>query len=1432
MFAQQSKPTEKKTNEIKTQESFKSKAIQRRDDKTKLPESLELGTESLNGQSLNDTQVQLNSPESAVVQPGFLFNGSFSLNSPLTKSLDLATNEQQNSFPINTAPKTAPKNEEPLNTVSPDTASSTTVSPNTETDDSSKLLPAENTGAIVTVQLNKDAVTQEIPKTEQASGNQLNLNIDSSLDDKADDLTGVPSSAKLKQAETGKPKTDADTTPNASATALTSTSSDAFVHALTDSSPTEFIVGASQADTIVNNLHQQEAKSTQRALPKLPAPTGLPRSNAKGTKTTQQAVPKTQSQADIKVTGEAKSKLPPVTHKAGESRLRLPPTPKPNVNETQSSGVDALNVRATIASLPTSNASINTDLGSAPQLQLDGQADPVHNQRNQQQAMQDVKRNKLEANAQTQADFGEHAIYPDVKQETLSSKTKFSQPLTPNNAGITVPEGISPEVLQAFDTQAKTQLNQQMTGEVAKVEEAKNTRDADINIELDNTDTAIHSETERVKARQQQEQNKAQANVSKFRQDWQAENTQVAKQYKADAASAREKADAEISSEVNATDQKVARTFEEADKRVKTEETKAERKAQKVKAEAENKDEGFWSRLTSAVSSFFDKIKAGLNAIFDGLRTIVKGIIEVAKKAANAIIDLARKAVVGLIKAFGEALKALINVALAAFPNIAKKFNRLIDQAVAKASQAVNLLAEGLKKAVSVLLDVLGKVVDTILAVYQAVYNAILDVVAFIAVGMVKVLQFLSNLVVGAALAPTQVLGELAKEAIGGNPAEPLPNFEVPQGQEKNWAVAMGLEKTSTEAIGDTSEFPSESQAVSAGVIPEQLAPLLTKSELADSDVIVDPFPALTLEPELIASLPPLAEGETLELGGAGSESVTTKAFQATAAQSAGLISTNEQQSGNVGSIEVETPLVSGQQGSEPDWRSLSDDSKLDYYLKQMNTETTSAAAQQPSPPQKKVGPPVVDNSPAALIRKTGRLSAGRRLAFMGNQMITGISVMWNKYKAWIIAGLVTALLAAGAIAFFTGGAGLAAALNIAMQAMIVIFGAIAVFRASGQIGEYIKQSWNGNAEAAGKALAKAFAIIFVEFFIDKVLLGMGKVFKRILKAARATRVGRALGRVAKAGRKASSSAGKFLKKGVAKVKGNKLVIGFRRKIGKGVKKLQDLRRRILERFGFKRVWMERHGKWIEVWGEFNAKSMLIRKEVDTQGNTKFTHELAGGNGSLAGKTGQGSGVRNLNDQTVIGGRPNRATDELIVSDELVHQLDQFKISNPSKHQKILKELDDAIINGKNKEELREIILKQTGEINVHPNLRRGELEITANVGEAKHHLIPVSSAKNSTALHRLAEKKLYNINWSSNGIALPTDAAESIKRKLPLHSGGHLDSYFKAATDRLSKLDKIADKLNDADLLKEVKLIEDRMRNDLLNGNLKLQNGGWQGKK
>lgn len=968
-----------------------------------------------------------------------------------------------------------------------------------------------------------------------------------------------------------------------------------YAEGLAAQKPINFATALNKADTDTQQVQSNEQTTLYDSLPEIEQPTGIP-TKSQATKAKEEAEKQEQGLQQEK---NELADLSPEGKAEGENIDETNVQPPSSVWEQLksffgwgTSGSDdnkKSEIKRGIRNLPTSE-NVDTDPGVEPQIDLSGQADPTKNQKNVEESDQTVSDDQTKNLAESKIYRGEDDVYPEMDIELLSPDVELS----PTEVNAALEEELPPvsgEVGSAFDEHSKAYMDQELSEDMAKQDEAFAKMESDNEKERALTDEKIATETANVKAEQEAEQNKAKDEVKLQRSNWQKENEGVKKEFATKSSKEKKKVDDDIDTKTKDTDSKISEEYSKAKKEGdrKVDEANREAKAKKDKAKRESENKSWWDRAVDAVSSFFDALKDALNTLFDGLRKLVKGLIEAAKKLANKLIDLARDAIVGMIKAFGEVLKGLVNIALAAFPKLRDKFNAAIDKAVNSAVDTVNKLAEGLKKAVNALLDALGAVLDAILAAYQAVFNFLIDVMKFLAVGLIKILRFLWNLVTGAYHAPGEFFGQLAEEAIGGNPGEPLKDVEVPLGQEENWANAMG--------IGQGQNAQTEGTALEQE-IPTELQHVLSKQELSDDDIVLEPNPAVELDPELISSLPQLSDGQTLELGGAGADSVTTEDFQRSAADSAGFsLSEPTEETVEQSTGEVEQTMDAAQT-SGPDWRSMTDQEKLDHYNAQMLKESENAGSQEPKPGKANVTPNV-DNSPEALITKTGRLTPGQRTSFMGSQMMTGLKVFWAKNKVWIIAALVAALLAAGLVAFFTGGAGLALAVDIIVKAMIVIFGAYAIYRAMGFIWEYVKKAWAGDAQGAGKALARAMAIIVMEFLIDKILLGMGKVFSRMLKAAKATRVGKAIVKGAKVVRKGATKAMKPIKKGIAKIKGSKLVVSMKSRVGKGVKSLGDLRQKILSRFGFKRIWLEKHGKWIEIWGEFNAKMIIVRDDVE-----------------------------------------------------------------------------------------------------------------------------------------------------------------------------------------------------------------------------------------
>ena len=135
------------------------------------------------------------------------------------------------------------------------------------------------------------------------------------------------------------------------------------------------------------------------------------------------------------------------------------------------------------------------------------------------------------------------------------------------------------------------------------------------------------------------------------------------------------------------------------------------------------------------------------------------------------------------------------------------------------------------------------------------------------------------------------------------------------------------------------------------------------------------------------------------------------------------------------------------------------------------------------------------------------------------------------------------------------------------------------------------------------------------------------------------------------------------------------------------------MREKLLERFKFKRIWFERSGNWIELWGDFNPKLILVRQKND-KNETVFSHELV--------KDGDIKGLELMNQKGTkkIAGRPKGTKKQVIVQNSAYRKLDDLKRNNPEGYQDALRELDDALKKHKDQDKIREILEKNLAKNN------------------------------------------------------------------------------------------------------------------------------------
>lgn len=380
---------------------------------------------------------------------------------------------------------------------------------------------------------------------------------------------------------------------------------------------------------------------------------------------------------------------------------------------------DAQRVATAIDSMPTTDPSIDTSAGPAPQLERTGDADPALIGGQHAELDATIAEQRTQGAADLAAPAGEREV------RDRSPRVAVERP------SIAVPAGASrlttPADDEAVGIIAEEKQGAQVRAEIAKAQggmaSEQEAHRAKVSEEKTKSDVEIATAKAENARQQQDEKNRVAAEVGEARAEWSSEQSAKVKETNDKATQEVARTEAEISTEETKGDQDADAELRKGEVEAREAKQTAERDAAAKKQEAERRKAeesgGIFGWIASKVTSFFNALKDAITKVFDLAKALVKKAIDAAKKAALAVIERARKAVVGLIKAVGAALIALGDVLLAAFPSLRKKWRAFIEDKVRKAEAAVNKLADALKKGITKLLDALGKAFEFLLDLYQ-----------------------------------------------------------------------------------------------------------------------------------------------------------------------------------------------------------------------------------------------------------------------------------------------------------------------------------------------------------------------------------------------------------------------------------------------------------------------------------------------------------------------------------------------------------------------------------------------------------------------------------------------------------------------------------------------------------------------------------------
>ncbi len=386
--------------------------------------------------------------------------------------------------------------------------------------------------------------------------------------------------------------------------------------------------------------------------------------------------------------------------------------------------------------ISTRDPGIKTTIDGKPKFEATGKADPDRTSSQAQEGASQTKVQGRAANQHLEQMPGPETVQPQKIDEEIpveAGKQTVEKPETPQLDELAefnqmpLPENVR----QGVDARMAPMLAPKLAKPKQEVAEAASKRDQDKQKAIDEAER----ETAKKQAEAEEEQMAAvtgsRVEIQQAKAEGKKQNQELLKNFDEETSSEKQKVHGEVEHRIQEDRQKADEKMVKAEADAVKEKARGEREAAAKKRELENesKNQSWWDRVKSAVKSVMKSITQAIDGIFSAVRKAVKGIIDTAKNAAIALIEAGRKWVVDKLDKFGNWVKDKVNTYVGKyFPGVAKAINDRIDGAINTAKKVVNQVADKLKKAVTAIADKLGKVIDSVLGKFQA---AIKGAVAF-----------------------------------------------------------------------------------------------------------------------------------------------------------------------------------------------------------------------------------------------------------------------------------------------------------------------------------------------------------------------------------------------------------------------------------------------------------------------------------------------------------------------------------------------------------------------------------------------------------------------------------------------------------------------------------------------------------------------------
>jgi hypothetical protein len=434
----------------------------------------------------------------------------------------------------------------------------------------------------------------------------------------------------------------------------------------------------------------------------------------------------------------AKPKAPAPANLPSADRIAVP----------EGNAEDNLAAEETGVPLQPEGDAVETSVGIAPQIRLDGAAAPGH----ANAAVTQAASLGYEIQSQIGAEISGAATAAKIRrvgverEETLEFADSSQSPATQASTEMLeyLATDVPPNVRQMADDDFAPVLDQVLSPARQKVEQATTDRDT----QRDQAFAEVVEQTEAASKKANEQQQQAVSDgydqISAEKQKGLEEGQQTLDTFDAEVKQRHTAHQDEINTKVQTEQEKADDAIRKGEEDARKEEEKAREEERITREEAERdrpekpkkkwyQKVGDWFKNT--IKSWNDKLVNAVKAVFNKAKELVSKVLTFAKNVAVGIIRSLKKFVVAAIKTLAKGLKILVNGLLIAFPKLRARVNAAIDGVVEATVSAVETISQNLEQTVTAAIDRVESTVNRVLDFCEMVIVTQIEIVSAILSG-------------------------------------------------------------------------------------------------------------------------------------------------------------------------------------------------------------------------------------------------------------------------------------------------------------------------------------------------------------------------------------------------------------------------------------------------------------------------------------------------------------------------------------------------------------------------------------------------------------------------------------------------------------------------------------------------------------------------